>query len=157
MNNALNDKSSHNTNHANHTMSQKLSQQAFWFTIVGAMAALVHFLILVMLVNIWHIPPAWANVGAFLLAFLVSFSGHFYLTFRHDSTVKATSGTQPASALHKLGKWFASSVAGFALNQALFVLGLAWLGQSYYIVIWFLVTAIVTIMTFLLGKLWAFR
>ena len=143
-------------------MTSALPRQAFWFTIVGATAALVHFVMLVLLVNVLSLSPAWANCGAFLVAFLVSFSGHFYLTFQYSSTSiseQSDSKLPPssASALQKLAKWFLSSVAGFLLNQGLFVLGLTWIGDRYYVIIWFVVTALVTVMTFLLGKLWAFK
>ena len=135
--------------------SQSASQQALWFLAVGASAALVHFLILISVVNFTNISPAWANVVAFLLAFFVSFFGHFYLTFSQSSTNKA-----PQSWRHSLPiliKWFASSLLGFLANQSLFVLGLTWFGEGYYIVIWLIVTAIITVMTFALGKLWAFK
>jgi len=56
-----------------------------------------------------------------------------------------------------LVKWFASSVAGFIINQGLFVWGLSWFGERYHIPIWLIVTAIITVMTFALGKLWAFK
>lgn len=143
-------------------MTSPLPRQAFLFTIVGATAAFVHFIMLIVLVNLLALSPAWANCGAFLIAFLVSFSGHFYLTFQHPSAVTSEQRNstlpQPSvSALQKLGKWFISSVAGFMLNQALFILGLAWIGDRYYVIIWFIVTVLVTVMTFLLGKLWAFK
>ena len=143
------------------------SKQALWFLIVGACAALVHFLMLVSIVNVTGTRPALANIFAFLVAFIVSFIGHFYLTFRHsisDTIVSnpnqdnssASYGTK-TNTLHTLLKWFASSAAGFALNQGLFVLGLNWLGERYYMLIWLVVTVIITVMTFALGKLWAFK
>ena len=143
------------------------SKQALWFLIVGASAALVHFLMLVSIVNVTTTRPALANIFAFLIAFIVSFIGHFYLTFRHP--IPDTIGSYPnqdnASAsyrtktntLQTLLKWFTSSAAGFALNQGLFVLGLNWLGERYYMLIWLVVTVIITVMTFALGKLWAFK
>ncbi len=126
-------------------------QQAVWFLIVGATAALVHFLLLVVCVQLAHITPIWGNVIAFLFAFIVSFAGHFHLTFSNkDSSAKN-------DWLTSLPKWFASSVGGFLLNQGLFVLGIHWLGDKWYALIWFVVTAIVTVITFALGKLWAFK
>ncbi len=126
-------------------------RQTFWFLVVGATAALVHFLLLVVCVQLVHITPIWANVIAFLFAFVVSFAGHFHLTFSSkDRSVKN-------DWLTSLPKWFASSVGGFLLNQGLFVLGIHWLGDSWYALIWFVVTAIVTVITFALGKLWAFK
>jgi len=144
------------------------SQQALWFLIVGASAALVHFLVLVSIVSFTAITPTWANVIAFLLAFIVSFFGHFYLTFRQpmqayeydDQKQNAKQNFRVFSWRHSLPtliKWFASSAVGFAANQSLFVLGLSWFGEHYYIPIWIVVTGIITVMTFSLGKLWAFK
>ena len=135
-------------------MTQSASRQALWFLVVGASAAAVHFLVLISVVSFTTISPAWANVIAFLLAFIVSFLGHFYLTFSTSTTSSLYKDRQP---LHTLLKWVASSVIGFAANQGLFVLGLNWFGESYYIFIWLVITAIITVMTFALGKLWAFK
>lgn len=148
------------------------SQQALWFLIVGASAALVHFLVLISMVNFTATSPAWANACAFLVAFVVSFTGHFYLTFRQKiapvtddnypqntvSTYHSTKrDTLSTSMLSTLIKWFASSAAGFMANQGLFVLGLDWFGERYYMLIWLVVTGVITVMTFALGKLWAFK
>ncbi|GAA0804086.1 GtrA family protein [Psychrobacter piscatorii] len=146
--------------------------QTLWFLAVGASAALMHFLVLVSIVNFTTITPAWANVGAFLIAFVVSFFGHFYLTFKpshrsHNSNYSSSSfkrnsiksiGTNHRSKyLSALIKWFSSSTAGFIANQSLFVLGLRWFGEQYYMLIWLLVTGAITVMTFALGKFWAFK
>ncbi|ALF58738.1 GtrA family protein [Psychrobacter urativorans] len=153
------------------------SQQALWFLIVGASAALVHFLVLISIVNFTAMSPAWANVFAFLVAFVVSFTGHFYLTFRqktvpiinnnypqntvstyHSTKRDTLNASMPStSMLSTLIKWFASSAAGFMANQGLFVLGLDWFGERYYMLIWLVVTGVITVMTFVLGKLWAFK
>lgn len=131
------------------TQQQNTQKQAFWFLIVGALAALVHFIVLICCVQLFAILPVWANVIAFFIAFIVSFTGHFSLTFNNPNTQQ--------SWLKSLPKWFASSIAGFALNQTLFMLGLYWLGNNWYALIWFIVTGLVTVMTFALGKLWAFK
>ena len=138
------------------------SLQALRFLVVGASAALVHFLVLISIVNLTAITPVWANVFAFLVAFVVSFLGHFYLTFK--SSVSKYGNHQPSGShknsndpLSALGKWFGSSAIGFMVNQGLFVLGLRSFGEQYYILIWLIVTAIITVMTFALGKFWAFK
>lgn len=131
-------------------INQSTSKQALWFLLVGASAAAVHFLVLVSVVSLSTISPAWANAVAFSVAFVVSFLGHFYLTFRTNTTNKT-------SALPTLIKWFLSSIIGFLANQSLFVLGLSWFGERYYILVWLVVTGIITVMTFALGKLWAFK
>lgn len=158
------------------------SKQALWFLLVGASAALVHFVVLISLVNLTAMTPAWANVGAFLVAFIVSFFGHFYLTFQQSANSVLTDSQHSYSSPKKiykhqnnsnqniqvnksswqhslpiLLKWFASSVIGFIANQSLFVMGLNWFGERYYMLIWLIVTGVITIMTFSLGKLWAFK
>lgn len=189
----------------------KAPNQALWFLIVGAAAAGVHFVALIALVSLFKITPALANVGAFFIAFSVSFLGHFHLTFkptvslldsqtnngnntiskgayclypnilrrapcgtinnnnqRHhlsDCTfllyqgviAKPSFPTKKSSPLHALIKWFASSALGFLVNQALFVALLYCFGTRYYPLIWLVVTGIITVMTFTLGKLWAFN
>ena len=107
----------------------------------------------------------------------MSFFGHFYLTFRQANTSHETSQNSPtfksniikndntksdsknykSKQLSALIKWFSSSAAGFIANQSLFVLGLRWFGEQYYILIWLLVTGVITVMTFALGKFWAFK
>lgn len=134
---------------------------------VGASAALVHFLVLIGVVHFLSVSPIWANVIAFLFAFMVSFTGHFYLTFRSSEreTIQTNTpsykqrniGFIKKNTLHALIKWFASSAAGFLVNQVLFIIGLHWFGERYYILIWLVITAIITVMTFALGKLWAFK
>ncbi|TXD97913.1 GtrA family protein [Psychrobacter frigidicola] len=152
----------------NHTLkTASASKQALLFLVVGASAALVHFLVLISIVGNTSISPAWANVFAFLVAFVVSFVGHFYLTFRQpisnitnnkptNTTIDPYHSTKK-STINTLIKWFASSAAGFIANQGLFVLGLNWFGERYYMLIWLIVTGVITVMTFALGKLWAFK
>ena len=132
-------------------MTEHAPRQLFKFIIMGSLAALVHLLVLYLAVSVFDIAPAWGNVIAFIIAFIVSFVGHLTVTFR-DSNLN-----NPTLVSRKLIKWLASSISGFALNQGLFVIGLSWLGDAYYLLIWFIVTGIVTVLSFLLGKLWAFK
>lgn len=129
--------------------SVNLQKQGLFFFIVGSLTALVHFLSLIFFVQILDIHPNFANFFAFLIAFVFGFTGHFNFTFRSQS--------QKSEWKLKLGKWFASSVFGFALNQAMFASGIYLLGEKYYIFIWIVATALVTVCTFLLAKFWAFQ
>lgn len=123
------------------------ARQIAWFALVGLVAATVHFAALLLLVRAGGLPPVWANVGAFALAFAVSFGGHYHLTFRH---------VRGRGWLDSLWRWLASSLGGIACNQALFVLGLRHFGQAAYPAIWLVVTALVTLLTFVLARWWAF-
>lgn len=131
-----------------------VKKQAMWFTIVGIIAAAVHFCTLVLCVQIANVLPVWANVIAFLVAFVVSFSGHFKLTFTHSITQSTSPHNQFFATLLK---WFVTSVGGFLLNQLIFIMGLKVFGNGWYMLIWLCATGIVTVLTFLLGKLWAFK
>ncbi|UJF24434.1 GtrA family protein [Suttonella sp. R2A3] len=123
------------------------AQQISWFAVVGVSAALTHVLCLWGLVDGLSWPPVWANIGAFCVAFLVSFFGHFLLTFRGMDTRWWAS----------LIRWLLAAVSGFVLNQLLFILGLHLFGEAAYLWVWFVATAIVTLLSFVLAKFWAFR
>ena len=130
-------------------MSETTRKQALFFAVVGACAALTHFTVLVLLVQWGGIAPFWANPLAFVCAFCVSFYGHLSWTFRAH--------TAQGHWLPSLWRWLLSSIGGFLLNQSLFAAGLSIFGQDNYRTIWFVVTLLVTLMTFALAKFWAFR
>ena len=56
-----------------------------------------------------------------------------------------------------LWRWLFTSILVFLLNQLLFLLGSKLFGIEAHGVIWFVVTIIVTILTFILAKFWAIR
>jgi putative flippase GtrA len=77
------------------------------FIAVGCAAALVHFCVVVMLVRLWAAPPLAANVGGWLVAFIASFGGHFFLTFRDTN----------ARFAQALGRFALVSACAFAINE----------------------------------------
>lgn len=125
---------------------QYAAKEVAAFIAVGVTAAAVHFLTVWMLVRLTPLSPAWANVPAFWIAFSVSYSGHNTFTFA------GRSGSGQRSML----RWMAVSIGGFLLNQSLYVLALRWLPEIHYLVLLFIVTGMVTLATFFLGKYWAF-
>ena len=134
------------------------ARQAGCFALVGAAAAATHFAALVLLVRA-GLAPQWGNVGAFAVAFAVSFAGHYRFTFAQTRTGAAAGVDTGARGrwLASLWRWLASSLCGFALNHALFLAGLRLLGPAAYQAAWLAATALVTLATFALGKFWAFR
>lgn len=126
-----------------------LQKQGLFFLMVGGLTAFVHFLALIFFVQVLGVHPNFANCFAFLIAFVFGFTGHLNFTFRSHG--------QKGEWKLKLGKWFASSVLGFALNQVMFASGIYMLGEKYYIFIWIVATALVTVCTFILAKFWAFQ
>jgi putative flippase GtrA len=113
--------------------------------LVGGMAAGVHLLVVMLAVELGQVSPAYANVIAFAVAFLVSYAGHRRYTF----------GAGPGVA-DSLGKWLAVSIGGFLLNQALYVAALRLLPAWPYLLLLAGVTVLVALCSFFLGKLWAF-
>lgn len=113
--------------------------------LVGTAAALVHLTVVSAIVPLGPAPLA-ANIVGFLLAFMVSFAGHWRLTFRD-------SGARLAVALKR---FFAVSVLSFALNESLYAALLRWSPLDYRWAL-ALVLVIVAALTFALSKRWAFN
>ncbi len=116
------------------------------FIAVGSSAAAVHFLVVVALVSGlgWH--PLQANVGGWLLAFLVSYGGHRTLTFRATG----------ASTAQSLPRFFAISAAGFVANEAAYALLLRHAGMPYRAALGVVLVGLAVI-TYLASRHWAFR
>ena len=121
-------------------------RQAAAFIAVGVAATATHFLVVWLLVRLTSLSPAWANIPAFWIAFAVSYSGHNTITFAGHGQSKQASAA----------RWLAVSAGGFALNQSLYVTLLRLLPQLHYLVLLFIVTGVVTLVTYFLGKYWAF-
>ena len=55
--------------------------QLLQFIVVGGSAAATHLATVGVVVSLPGMPPLWANVLGFLVAFIVSYNGHAWLTF----------------------------------------------------------------------------
>lgn len=132
-------------------LSHSALRQPLLFALVGALAALCHFTLLNFGVTRLNLAPWLANIVGFGGAFLVSFYGHYRLTFASEKHVQA------ALPLYALLRWAAVAVGGFLGNQALYVALLGLWGNGYFRIAWLVATLIVAALSFLLGKLWAFR
>jgi putative flippase GtrA len=118
-----------------------------WFVFVGCMAAAVHLGTVVLLVSRFGWQPLVANVVAWLVAFCVSFSGHWHLTFPRSGAPLARAAV----------RFFLISLAGFLVNEAMYALLLHLTGTRWYAVVLFFVLLAVAVMTYLLSSRWAFR
>ncbi|UXH76236.1 GtrA family protein [Roseateles amylovorans] len=115
------------------------------FIAVGCLAALVHWLVVAALVEglQWH--PLVANLGGWLVALCVSFSGHHGFTFRGHGAPMGT--TAPRFA--------AISAAGFLVNEVAYAAMLRWTQQSYQLALGMVLVGVAA-GTYLLSRQWAF-
>jgi len=94
----------------------------FRFGVVGVSATLTHAAILWALVESIQMRPSLATVIGFLVAFNVSYFGHYYFTFRSTEPHKRA---LPGFAL--------TATAGAVLNWLIFVIGTDLLDWNYWI------------------------
>ena len=122
-----------------------LVKQLFWFVVVGTSAAAVHWLVVVALVSGTLLHPLLANVAGWLVAFMVSFTGHYQLTFRYQKT----------SAAATMKRFFLLSGVGFLINEVSYALLMRFTAIHYQ---WLLAGVLIAVamLTFLISKFWAF-
>ncbi|MDB5954723.1 GtrA family protein [Ramlibacter sp.] len=115
------------------------------FVVVGGLAAAVHLGMVILLVGTFRWPPLAANVGGWMVAFIVSFLGQWQLTFR----------TRRAPAWQAARRFLAISGTGFAANECAYALLLHWSRLPYDVTLAGVLLA-VAVMTYLLSSHWAF-
>ena len=120
--------------------------QIIRFGCIGTAAAGVHMGVVALLVP-FGLHPLLANIVAFVTAFNVSYFGHRFWTFGNRTEL---SHKQSAS------RFWVIAVTSFTINETLFFLFLNYTALPYLVSL-FLVLIIVTPITFLLSRLWAFR
>ncbi|MBO3714640.1 MAG: GtrA family protein, partial [Candidatus Accumulibacter sp.] len=99
-----------------------LLRQLAWFVAVGCAAAATHWTTAVAGIACLGLLPAVANLIGWSIALVVSFSGHYFLTFRR----------QTKTLLPALGRFFAIATGGFAINELAFVYLLKATDIPYY-------------------------
>jgi putative flippase GtrA len=124
---------------------KKLSHQLGWFVLVGVTAAIVHWLVVVALVSRADWAPLVANVVGWLVAFGVSFTGHYQLTFRAQQTALSTS----------LPRFFLLSAVGFLINETSYAILLQYTDLPYELLLGLILIG-VAVLTFILSRIWAF-
>jgi putative flippase GtrA len=117
-----------------------------WFIAVGTLAAAVHLGTVVALVRWAGWSPPVANVAGWLVAFACSFVGHYHTTF--------SDAAAPVGRAAR--RFFAVSALGFGANQFAYVALLKFSFLRYDIAL-ALVLVGVAVMTYVLGRRWAFR
>ncbi len=115
-----------------------------WFLVVGASAAVVHIAVFMLASPfMW---PEVANAAGFGVAFMVSFTGHRFLSFSDADT----------RFWQSLRRFAATALAGFAANELMFVALLRGLNLPDWLALFFALV-FASAQTFLLSRFWAFR
>ncbi len=119
--------------------------QAIRFGLIGILATLVHMAVGSGLIHL-GVTALIANVGAFCVAFVVSFSGHYRYSFAGHS----------ASVTGALKRFMVVALLGFLLNEAILaVLTLGDLARPTPALL--ISTSFAAASTFVLSRVWAFR
>lgn len=121
-----------------------VSSRVGWFIAVGCAAAAVHLAVVVLLVSGLGQWPLLANVGGWLVAFVVSFSGHWLLTFE-----------QRAPWRRAARRFFTISLGGFLINETTYAVLLRLSGWRYDVLLAIVLVA-VALLTYLASSRWAF-
>ena len=117
-----------------------------WFTLIGAIAALVHYIAAVFLEGFSWLSAPHANIAGFLLAFPVSYFGHRKFSFSHHSSTHQRA----------LPRFFSVALLGFLGNQSLVVAGLLFTALPFWLILG-VVMVIIAMSTYLLSHFWAFK
>ncbi len=125
-------------------MSQGLARQAIRFAVVGGGATMTHVAVALALTDAAGLRPFTANLGAFLVALLVSYFGNHAWTF-------AASG---GHARH-FPRFAAVAVPALFLNQAIVHVIVDRLGFDFRFAL-FLVVLIVPALSLVLNRVWVF-
>ncbi len=125
---------------------QNLRSQLTWFLLIGTAAAATHWLVAVMVVELADIRAYLANIIGWMVAFFVSFSGHYTLTFRRQSKTLWTA----------IWRFWCVSAAGFLINELAFVTLLTHTRLPYDRLLAFILISVAAL-TFVFSRYWAFR
>lgn len=125
--------------------NHKLTRSVTWFACIGALAALVHYVVAVGLEGYLQIVPAWANIWGFVCAFPVSYIGHRTWSFPESNKAHQ----------HTLPRFLSVAVLGFLANQTLVLLSLRYTTLPFWLVL-AVVMVVVAVSTYLFSRFWAF-
>jgi len=117
------------------------------FAVVGVLATLTHALVATGLLQSGLLSAFPANICGFLVAFGVSFSGHYFWSFAHLR--------REGTALKSMRRFLVIALSGFAVNSFVLALWLQLTPWPDMLGLLFSI-AIVPALSFLGARLWAF-
>ncbi|MFD2331278.1 GtrA family protein [Cohnella sp. GCM10020058] len=128
-------------------MKQLLRTRFIKYGLVGLLGTIVHFAILIILVEHFNIKPVPASAIGFVVVLLISFELNRKFTFKE---------AKRASNLYTFAKYTITSVAGLALNSGIMYASVNLLSQSYLFG-QVCVTIVIPVFNYFLNRSWTFR
>jgi len=116
-----------------------------WFVVVGCAAAAVHWSVATGMVAFAHWAPLQANVVGWVVALMVSFTGHHRLSFRGHGASIGSAGL----------RFLCISGGGFLVNEIAYALLLRWTAARYDLLLACVLVSVAGA-TYLLSRHWAF-
>lgn len=123
-----------------------LKKQAFYFLIIGALASIVNFILVFIIVHLGLAKPLVANFFAFLIAFNISYFGHRFLTFSTTTQSHTKAGSQ----------FFINALIGLIINEITYYVLLHILYIQYLVAL-FITIGLVAVYTFVVSKFFIFK
>jgi len=123
-----------------------LKKQILNFLIIGALASIANFVIVIAIVHLEIAKPLIANLFAYLIAFNISYFGHRFLTF----------STTTQSHKKAASQFFINVMIGLTLNELIYYILLHILHIQYLIAL-FITMGLVAIYTFVVSKFFIFK
>lgn len=123
-----------------------VKKQLFRFGVIGLTALGVHLFAVMIMVSMLGLAPLIANVIGFLIAFQVSYWGHYKWTFEAEHIP------------HKMAyaRFFFTASCNFIFNEILYA-GLLYNTELPYDLALFIVLIFISALTFIVSKFWVFR
>ena len=119
----------------------KLFKQVGMFVATGCAAALTHWLVAVLCVSGFGMAPLLANVAGWLIAFIVSFLGHYHFTFKQQRGPWARAAR----------RFFLVSALGFCINELAYAYLLHVTAIRYDVLLAMILIGL-AVLTFILGR-----
>ncbi len=121
-----------------------LRTQFLRFIMVGATATFTTYLILIFLVEIWHMNVIEASVLGYLAGIAVNYKLNYGFTFRSERQHRIV-----------IPKFIFVALVGLLLNTGLMFVGVNWFGV-HYILAQLAAVAVVLVWSFTINRLWVF-
>jgi len=137
-------------------IAQSHLKSATWFTLIGVIAAIVHYAVAVSLERFEILTASEANIAGFLMAFPVSFIGHKTYSFPVRQLSSHQLSNHQLSSAKSLVRFFIVAVLGFLANQSLVVINVHTLKLPFWFALG-VVMVFVAVSTYLLSRYWAFK